>query len=118
MGDFKKSLIDISNYLVTESEEYDDVLDKYEGVNKGLLNQMIFSNFSEINYYRRKNGVQLDDERLYILNSVEKPDSPNGAYMLLLYCDVQQFATMINDVLLYFWHPSPMALVNTLNVIF
>jgi len=106
--DFNKSLIDISSYLVTESEEYDVILDKYDGVNKGLLNQMIFSNFSEINYYRRKNGVQLDDERLYILNSVEKPDSPNGAYMLLLYCDVQQFATMINDVLLYFWHPSPM----------
>lgn len=106
--DFNKSLIDVANYLVTESEEYDVILDNYDGVNKGLLNQMIFSNFSEINYYRRKNGIQLDEERLYILNSVEKPDSPNSAYMLLLYCDVEQFATMINDVLLYFWHPSPM----------
>ena len=106
--DFMESLIETSNYLVSEGDEYDAILNKYEGVNKGLLNQMILSNFSEITYYRRKNGIQLDDIRLNILNSVEMAESNNNGFMSLLYCDVHQFATMINDVLLYFWHPSEM----------
>ena len=105
-NNFNKSLIDISNYLVTESKKYDDILNKYEGVNKCLLNQMILSNFLEITYYRRKNGIKLDDVRLNILNSVELADSNNNGLLSLLYCDTQQFVTMINDVLLYFWHPS------------
>lgn len=106
--DFLKSLVEISGYLLSESNKYDNVLNKYECVNKSLLNQMILSNFSEITYYRRKNGIQLDDVRLNILNSVEMADSNNNGVMSLLYCDIHQFATMLNDVLLYFWHPSPM----------
>lgn len=35
-------------------------------------------------------------------------DSNNNGFMSLLYCNISQFATMVNDVLLYFWHPSPM----------
>lgn len=106
--DFLKSLVEISGYLLSESNKYDNVLNKYDGVNKSLLNQMILSNFSEINYYRRKNGIQLDAVRLNILNLVEKADINNDSLMSLLYCDIHQFTTMINDVLLYFWHPSPM----------
>lgn len=106
--DFLKSLVEISGHLLSESNKYDNILNKYEGVNKRLLNQMILSNFLEITYYRRKNGIQLDDVRLNILNSVEMADSNNNGVMSLLYCDIHQFATMLNDVLLYFWHPSPM----------
>ncbi len=105
--DFIESLIELSSYLLSESDKYDDVLNKYEGVSKNLLNQMILSNFSEITYYRRKNGIQLDGVRLNILNSVEMADSNNNGVMSLLYCDIHQFTTMLNDVLLYFWHPSP-----------
>lgn len=106
--DFIESVIEISSYLISENKEYDDISNKYVGVSKSLLNQMILSNFSEITYYRRKNGIQLDDVRLNILNSVEMADSNNNGLMSLLYCDIYQFATMLNDVLLYFWHPSPM----------
>lgn len=106
--DFLKSLVEISGYLLSESNKFDNILNKYDGVNKSLLNQMILSNFSEITYYRRKNGIKLDDVRLNILNSVEMVDSNNNGLMSLLYCDIHQFATMLNDVLLYFWHPSPM----------
>lgn len=105
--DFMKSVIEISSYLISESNEYDNILNRYEGINKSLLNQMILSNFSEITYYRRKNGIQLDDVRLNILNSVETADLNKNGVMSLLYCDIHQFATMINDVLLYLWHPSP-----------
>lgn len=106
--DFMESILEISSYLMSKSNEYDDVLNKYEGVSKSLLNQMILSNFLEITYYRRKNGIKLDDVRLNIFNSLETSNSNNNGLMSLLYCDMQQFATMVNDVLLYFWYPFPM----------
>jgi len=107
-NDFLESLVQVSSYLISDSDKYDEILNKYDGVSKSLLNQMILSNFSEITYYRRKNGIQLDDTRLNILNSVEKADSNNNGVLSLLYCDIHEFTIMLNDVLLYFWHPSPM----------
>lgn len=104
--DYMKSLVEVSNYLLNNNNKHDNILSKYDGVSKSLLNQMILSNFLEISYYRRKNGIQLDDIRLNILNSVENENTTNGS-ISLLYCDIHQFSTMINDVLLYFWHPSP-----------
>lgn len=104
--DYMKSIIEISNYLISNSNKYNNILKKYDIVNKKVLNQMILSNFSEITYYRRKNAIQLDDERLNILKSVETTNLNDNYIMSLLYCDIYQFATMINDVLLYFWHPS------------
>jgi len=105
--DYMKSVFEIANCLIDESNEYDGILNKYDGVNKNLLKQMILSNFSEITYYRRKNGIQLDSGRLNILEAVETADLNDDGVMVLLHCDMPQFATMINDVLLYFWHPSP-----------
>lgn len=116
-NDFLESAIEISGYLLSSNDKYCDILKKYDGVNKALLKQMIFSNFLEITYYRRKQGIKLDDIRLNILNLVEMEDLDDDSFMSLFYCDIHQFSIMVNDVLLYFSHPSPIYSFNVVKCI-
>lgn len=95
----------ISIYLVGDNNTYDYVLKKYSNVNRELLNRMVLSNFLEITYYRRKNDIPVDKKRLSILECAVS--SYNDSLMDLIYFDAKQFFLMLNDVLLYFWHLSP-----------
>ena len=113
---FRESLFEVAVYLTSDSDKYDDFLGKYIGVNKNLLKQMILSNFLEMNYYRQKMGIKLDDERLNILKAIETDDLNDNSF-LLLYCDLKLFAKMINDVLLYLYHPSEIYSYNVVNCI-
>lgn len=109
---------EISVYLIGENDKYDYILNKYNNVNKELLNQMVFSNFLEITYYRRKNDIPVDKERLSILNNVESiTSSKSEGLMDLMYLDSKQFFLMLNDVLLYFWHLSPIYSYNIVQCI-
>jgi len=109
---------EISVYLIGGNDKYDYILNKYNNVDKELLNQMVFSNFLEITYYRRKNDIPVDKERLSILNNVESiTSSKSEGLMDLMYLDSKQFFLMLNDVLLYFWHLSPIYSYNIVQCI-
>lgn len=116
-SDYEKSLVEITNYLFNNNNKYDNILRKYDGINKQLINQMVLSNFLEISYYRRKNGVQLDHIRLNVLNLVEN-ENMDDSIVSLFEPNIHQFSIMINDVLLYFWHPSPIYSYNAVKSIY
>lgn len=69
--EYREAVLETSIYLIDSSDKYDYVLEKYTNITKELLNQMILSNFLEVTYYRRKNNIPIDNERLNI-NTVEK----------------------------------------------
>lgn len=109
---------EISVYLIGGNDKYDYILNKYNNVDKELLNQMVLSNFLEITYYRRKNDIPVDKERLSILNNIESiTSSKSEGLMDLMYLDSKQFFLMLNDVLLYFWHLSPIYSYNIVQCI-
>lgn len=105
----------ISIYLVGDNNTYNYVLKMYSNVNRELLNRMVLSNFLEITYYRRKNDIPLDKKRLSILECALS--SYNDSLMDLIYFDAKQFFLMLNDVLLYFWHLSPIYSFNVVKII-
>lgn len=109
---------EITIYLTGENDKYDYILNKYNNVDKELLNRMILSNFLEITYYRRKNAIPVDKERLSILNTIESiTSSKSEGLMDLMYLDSKKFFLMLNDVLLYFWHLSPIYSYNVVQCI-
>ena len=109
---------EICAYLIGDNDKYDYILNKYNNVDKELLNKMVLSNFLEITYYRRKNAVPIDKDRLSILNTVESiTSSKSEGLMDLMYLDSKQFSLMLNDVLLYFWHLSPIYSYNIVQCI-
>lgn len=112
------AISEISAYLIGGNDKYDYVLNKYNNVDKELLNKMVLSNFLEITYYRRKNDIPVDKERLSILNTVENITSSKSEELMdLMYLDRKQFFLMLNDVLLYFWHLSPIYSYNIVKCI-
>lgn len=105
--DYVKALTHIAVYLAgEESAAFDDIVKKYNGVDKTMLLQMCFSNFIEINYYRQKNGIVLDSDCKGMLDSVINNQFSNCVGISGLYLSIMQVVKVINDCLLYFWHPS------------
>ncbi len=107
--DFLKAICQLSIYLISDKNNYDYILKKYNIKSKEILIRMFISNFLEITYYRRKNNIPLDKERLGLLNTIENlPSLENRPILSFISFNPKQFVIMINDVLLYFWHLSPM----------
>ena len=74
------AISEICAYLIGNNDKYDYILNKYNNVDKELSNRMVLSNFLEITYYRRKNAVPIDKDRLSILNTVENITSSKVNY--------------------------------------
>lgn len=111
--EYIQALGEVSIYLLTDSNEYDNFLEGYPGVTKEQLVKMTQSNFFELTYYRRENGVKLDNWRQSHLDFIEQ--EPNQTKVMM--DDIYQFAEMINDVLFYFWHVSPIYSYNAVKAL-
>ncbi len=105
----------VSIYLIRNNTDFDHILEKHNGVTKELIKEMVVSNFLELTYYRRKNNIPLDQDRLAFLKVVEESNSFEGASLIAI--SEVQFAMMINDALLYFCHISPMHSYNVVKTI-
>lgn len=67
---YNDAIHSISHYLMinSKSKMYDHVFEKYPGVTRKLVNQMIVSKFLEFNYYRAKKNIVIDINRIILLN--------------------------------------------------
>lgn len=116
--DYVKALADMAIYLAGEAcPAFDEIVKQYNGVDKTMLLQMCFSNFIEINYYRQKNGIVLDADSKGILDSSINNKSSNCVGIIGLYLSITQLVKVINDCLLYFWHPSKIYSYNAVNTL-
>lgn len=111
MKNFGNTLFFVADYLMVNpnNNEFDYILDKYPGVTKKMISQMIFSKFLEINYYRIKNNVSIDSDRLVLVNSIISSieNSRNvGAKTASLVVPAFNSIPIINDAYLYLSHLS------------
>ena len=105
-NEYMDAVAQMTYYFADVNNDYDFIVNKYPGINKELLIKMVLSNFLEINYYRLENNIEIDDDRKFFIEKVISYN--NSSHMLDLLClNGNQIAIMINDVLLYFWHLSP-----------
>ena len=103
-NNYEDTISKLTFYLANpDNHDYDFILEKYDNVDKTILLRMICSNFVEINYYRKINKIPLDEERLFFLNKLMN----NNHLLDLVCCTTKQLSIIINDVLLYFGHVSP-----------
>lgn len=113
--DYFPALAEVAIYLLNSDEkDYDDLLKDYKGITKQMLVKMANSNFFELTYYRNKNGVKLDNFRQTNLDFIE--GEVNGIAKCII-GDAYQFVEILNDVLFYFWHVSPIYSYNATKAI-
>lgn len=103
---YTEAVTDIALYLIGSENKYDDILSKYEGVDKQNLLQIIFSYFLVMNKYRQKNNIVLDERRKNILNLLENAKGRNVGISLLQF-DIYDVVWALTDSLIYINHPSP-----------
>jgi len=105
-SDYVGALVDIALYLTGSENAYDNILSKYEGVNKQNLIQLIFSYYLIMNYYRQKNNIELDEKRKNVLNMLENAKGRSVGISLLQF-DLYDVVWALTDSLIYINHPSP-----------
>lgn len=107
------ALTDIALYLTGSENKYDDILSKYQGVNKQNLLQIIFCYFLIMNNYRQKNNIKLDERRKNMLGLLENVKVRNVGISLLQF-DIYDVVWALTDSLIYINHPSPILSLNAM----
>lgn len=102
------SLHSVVNYLIDpDSIAYNNVLQKYPDVNKKLINQMVYAKFMELNYYRIKNDIMIDNKRASLLKeaTAEFVSIINqGVGKGRIHLSVDDASIIVNDAYLYSIH--------------
>lgn len=101
----------------SKSKMYDHVFEKYPGVTRKLVNQMIVAKFLEFNYYRAKKDIVIDINRVVLLkNFIESVILAaelrvRGSMVGL---NVKDSIHLINDAYLYLSHLSDTYSINAM----
>lgn len=109
----------ISNYLMNNSNNkmYDYVLEKYPGVSRKLINQMVIAKFLEFNYYRIKKDIAIDYNRAMLVKGFFDSIITTAAFGVgrsMVGISVKDSIPIISDAYLYLSHLSDTYSINAI----
>ena len=107
----------ISNYLMPNpnNKTFDYVLEKYPGVSKRMIIQMVITKFLELNYYRIKKDIVIDYKRATLVKGFLDSIVTSAAFGVnraMVGISIKDLIPIISDAYLYLSHLSDTYSIN------